>query len=771
MKKILIIFSLIFLFSKNLKSEIKIFNNLSSIENFYKNHPEYPKADNQNLIKPDYSTFQKQITPTKLQEFIDDIKRMIGLKTIVWDSDKFEDLLKNITEKNKKIYPKNKYILKITPKKQDNFIIWTELEGAFHSLVRGLIKLKKLEIIDDSLKIKQNNFFVFNGNILGRSPYILETLTIILKLMEKNPEQVFIIKGKYETKNRWLNFGLKKELKIKFKNPKLKKIPLESRLNEFLETQPLAIYINDLIIKDPGFIRISFFDRNHKALEEIYFSHFLQNQPIKKIDIFDLRQKIITNKIANIKAIIKGKKKINIYKKTDGLTAQIPDKGSVAWTSLSSPIKVNQELYGFKNDAFLILKIQKNKEPIITLYKQNANKKDGFKKVSYNIYSQYKLDKKGKIDKKTKIYKKTIKKEQITEKQIDTQKEITIGTSMDLSAELSEIARQVLKGLHLRISEQNRKGGVNNKKIKLIHLDDKYNQRIAKENIKLLTKLGIEILLSPVGSLTLKSIMPTINKNNMLVLFPEATSPIFRGAKNIIHLLASSDKEGKALINYLLKEYSPSKIALFYQPEPFSLGALNAIKLQLKKANLIENKDWIATYHLPNSLNVSNAVKKIKSFNPEAIILLTTSLAVQNLIKELSMEFLFNKQILGISSCSGVAFKTFLRNKNLKYINTQLIPDPQKSILELVTEFQNEANKAGEPLGGFILEGYMIADIFIHIIKQIKGKITKEKIVRVIENIKNENYKGIPLNFNQKTQEISNTVWLDTGKQVVMITN
>ena len=712
----------------------------------------------------------------------------MGLQSNDWNSKQFEKLLKKIIKeqnkytKNKSIEAFNAYVLKITPKQTSNFIIWTELEGAFHSLVRSLEELKKLKIIDESLKISPNNIFIFNGNLIGRSPYILETLTVVLKLMEKNPNKVFIVKGEYEIEDHWHNFGLKKELQIKLKNKSLNKIPLEKEITEFLETLPLAIYINDKITDDPGFIRISYFNRNFKDLNETYFSHFLLNKPVKEIDIFDLKEKVLTNKVANIKAIIKGEKRITTYKKTDGLSAQLPDKGTTAWSSLSSPIKANQVLYKFINDAFVILTIEKETTPIINLYKQNALNKEGFKKIAYNTYTQSLLGKKEKRQKIVKLDKekiitkqKLIKKEQ-SEKTfniLDTQKEIIVGTTMDLSGEMSETARYVLKGLHLRITEENKNGGINGKKIKLIHLDDKYNKHIARENIKLLASLGIKTLLCPIGSMTLKAILPTIKKENMIVMFPEATSPLFRKKeiKNIVHFLASSDREGKVLINNLIKEYAPSKIALFYQPEPFSLGALDAIKKILKKSNLIENKDWIATHHLPNSLDVSTAAKKIKKFNPEAIILLSTSLSIQNLIKELGMEFLFNKQILGISTCSGVAFKTFLRNKNLKYINTQLSPDPKTSNLEIVKEFRAAANLAGEPLGGFILEGYMIADIFIDIIKGIKGEITKDKILAASEKIKNKKYKGLFLNFNPETRSISNTVWLDTGDEVKMIVN
>lgn len=765
-KSILIIIILFFFINKQANAEIKIFENLQTIKMIAKKTTEYPNADNKNWLKPDYSNFYKQTTPTKIQYYTNNFLNLFGIGKTAWNSNKFKKLLKKIINIQTDKYPKNNYIIKITPNTKSNFVIFTELEGAFHSLIRDLNELMQLKILDTNLKINSNDFFIFNGNLLGRSPFILETLTIVLKLIEKNPNNVFFIKGEYEIKNNWKNFGLKKELQMKVPRKNLEDIPLENEINDFLQLQPLAIYINDKDNIDPGFIRISYFDRNYETLDEINFSDFLNKQSDLKINFFNLKNNVITNKKANIKAIINGEKRITSYKKIDGLTSKIPEKGARAWVALSSPIKANQELYKFINDAFVILNLEKNKPIIINLFKQNALKPEGFKKTKYDLYSQEHAIQKIKTTKLSKLEKEENNqniKPQTTE--LDAQKEILIGTIMDLSAELSENARYFLKGLYLRINEENNKGGINNKKIRLIHLDDKYDTQLTKKALQSLIDSGIQILLSPLGSLTLSAILPLAEKENINIFFPEATSPIFRKKelKNIVHFFASSQKEADVLTNYLLKEYSPSKIAIFYQTEPFSIGALNGAKDILKKYNLIEGKDWIATSHSPTSLDVSAAVKEIKNFNPDAIILLSATLGVQSLIKELGLDFLFGKKILGISSSASSAFKTFLKDKNLKYINTQLTPNSELSDLQIVQDFRKEATLQGEAASEFTLEGYISADIFIDMIKKIKGTITNKKIMNIIENLKDYNYKGLKLNFNPETREIANEVWLEDG--------
>ena len=80
MKKfLLIILTIIFSVNINLKSEIQIFNNLTSLKSFGIKYPEYPEIDNKNLLKPDYSSFHKKITPSNLQIFIAKIKKTLPI--------------------------------------------------------------------------------------------------------------------------------------------------------------------------------------------------------------------------------------------------------------------------------------------------------------------------------------------------------------------------------------------------------------------------------------------------------------------------------------------------------------------------------------------------------------------------------------------------------------------------------------------------------------------------------------------------------------------
>ena len=73
------------------------------------------------------------------------------------------------------------------------FIIFGPLFSSYHSLVRCLTELKGLGYLSNDMKIaKPSTFIVFNGDVIDGSPYILETLSLVLSLMHANSGKLFL---------------------------------------------------------------------------------------------------------------------------------------------------------------------------------------------------------------------------------------------------------------------------------------------------------------------------------------------------------------------------------------------------------------------------------------------------------------------------------------------------------------------------------------------------------------------------------------------------
>jgi len=68
------------------------------------------------------------------------------------------------------------------------------------------------------------------------------------------------------------------------------------------------------------------------------------------------------------------------------------------------------------------------------------------------------------------------------------------------------------------------------------------------------------------------------------------------------------------------------------------------------------------------------------------------------------------------------------------------------------------------PIDTYSFKTYIKASILVDILSKIKEIATKERIINALEALKNYNRKGFKLTFDPKTRQLSETIWLDTGK-------
>ncbi len=90
------------------------------------------------------------------------------------------------------------------------------------------------------------------------------------------------------------------------------------------------------------------------------------------------------------------------------------------------------------------------------------------------------------------------------------------------------------------------------------------------------------------------------------------------------------------------------------------------------------------------------------------------------------------------------------------------MPNP-KGKIGLAKEFRKLAEKNDMPISPAYFEGFFYMLLLAHVLEQIEGPITKGKIINVFENVKTIDFKGIQLNFDPKTREILENIWIYTG--------
>ncbi len=776
----------------HLKERIDIFPNLQTVEHYAQALLENPKPDNNDWENPDFTTYYKNNKYSKIYIALD----YIGLYTTGWSQFGFKKLLDEVIRIREKFGYYGNFIQKIYPQEDSTFIIIGDLYGAFHSLVRDLRELTTRKILDTNFVLQQpHHYIVINGNFIARSPHSLETLTLIMRLIERNPNNVIVILGQHEAQHHWQHYTIKNALRsyTGWFNLIPEDIPYSDDMERFFNTLPRIFYISG----GNHTVRIGNTTYEQQDTDDMNYIDFLTDPTTKIWKLTDKKQK--STRTIDTKATIHGPELL--HKPGDDLQGlELGEKigGMTSWIAISSPTESSQMLFKAFHDSFIVLQTREGtKDWTLDLYSQDIRIKNGFEHIAtFDIFTGQRVDaKKYEADaiNKQLAYHAARIKQLNTEQQVvvqcptltttqqlkiklgidDFDREImhvaaqpigiiNIGATMDLSHSLYQLARQVKKGIELAVNSINEHGGVHGKKVDYRAIDDQYDGATARAAAKqLLNTYKASIFLTSTGTPTIRSFIDLIEKKKILLLFPFTGASLLHSAKYpyIINFRASYEEETEVLTRYAVENLGAKRIAFFYQREVPCIGAARAY---MQKNGL---HDVIESTYEPQSVNFETQVAEIEKFSPDALILLAIPTAALELIRQYGAQKLIGKQILCWSDLTGSAFQKSMRDKGLEVIVSSTVPDPINSTLPIVQQCRAEVAKAGAIMDAHILEGYINAKIMADIMQHIADPTDKDMIVSYAESLKDYTFGGLKLSFDKIDRSLSSTVWLDTGKK------
>lgn len=728
------------------------FTSLSDAQRYAARVPEYPSLDDEKyLLIPQYTHFHRKHDPSLIYQWV----QSLGLFCSEWSISEFKKLLTEIVHSRKSLIGNGHMVQKITPKPGSRFFIFGDLHAAFHSLVRDLTFLQQQGVIaDDFTLLDEDCYIVFNGNCIDQSPYNLEALSLLIKLLLKNPKNVIYVAGSHESDGAWFDFDLKVELQTRIFSYHPGDIPLSNELITFFKSLPRALYLVGKTIDDEdNFIRISHSGQGDRELNNEYIKNFLLNSANEVSNTLETgyieSSEADIEKKVNFEAIIKSENRAISYTPTQGLVQLIPDEGVLAWNIFSSPVLPHQKMYNFFYDAYALLSITELLANwTITLYNQDVRFMLGFKEnEEYYVASGIKTS--------------SITADRMQE--IYNNPAIRLGSSMDLSRSLRNQAEQLHSGLFLRFDKQNWEGGIFDKLINLEILDDKYLPYRSRSNMETFIKEGIKIIVNPIGSPTVAASLDLIKTGSLLVLFPITGAPVLRHSdiENIVHFRPSYAAEGYALVQYAIEQLGVSYLAFFYQDDAYGIGALQGARKALEDFGITRS---LEVPYARTEVSFTRQVNAIKDNNPDAILFFATTPASQQLILQTGIQTLVSKYLLGLSDWGENVFINFMKQKGLSYIIVNVVPNPHNSDLEIVKIFRKRAEESRIMLDTFSLEGFINASLVIDLIRRADGSLELKDILAQARAIKNEDYYGLEIDFNDKTHELSRKVWIDAGK-------
>ena len=179
-----------------------------------------------------------------------------------------------------------------------------------------------------------------------------------------------------------------------------------------------------------------------------------------------------------------------------------------------------------------------------------------------------------------------------------SENEIVLGTHLDLSGPLVAWGEGVRNGLLMAVGETNAKGGIHQRRLRLVVEDNGYDPRKAVlATRKLLDSDRIFAMVSPLGSPTVLASMNLVLRKGVLHVMPFTAA---RGTFEPLHKLKFATFTPyydtiQAGMRYVMKRHNVKKAGIIYQDDDFGdevhRGALALLdKMGLKPASVTSYK-------------------------------------------------------------------------------------------------------------------------------------------------------------------------------------
>jgi ABC-type branched-subunit amino acid transport system substrate-binding protein len=355
--------------------------------------------------------------------------------------------------------------------------------------------------------------------------------------------------------------------------------------------------------------------------------------------------------------------------------------------------------------------------------------------------------------------------------------EILIGSSLALGGHAGYLGTQMLQGAMSYIRYINEKGGIHNRKIKLIALDDRYNPTQCLYNTqRLILESQVFALFCYVGTPTTVRIIPLVNEARIPLVGMFTGANRLRQPVNryLINIRASYYQETQAAVDLIVKEKHLDKVAVFYQYDEYGFDGLRGTEIALKKYGLIPVAKGS---YVRGTLDVEAGLENIIQSNAQAVVMIGTYDSCAkfiNLAKERNFSPLFHN----VSFVGSKELARRLGPNGEGVIVTQVVPPPNsnhmktplpgvKEYIALLKRYYPDSKPS------FVgLEGYLNARILAEGLKRAGKDITREKFIQAIESIDHYDL-GIrnPLSFGKNDYQGLDDVYytmIKKGKLVLI---
>lgn len=342
-----------------------------------------------------------------------------------------------------------------------------------------------------------------------------------------------------------------------------------------------------------------------------------------------------------------------------------------------------------------------------------------------------------------------------------TKDKVQFGQSAALTGSSGSLGHETRIGIKAAFEEVNKTGGIQGRKLQIITLDDGYEPEQAIKNTHwLISNQRVFALMGAVGTSTVKASIPIAAEANVPFIGPVTGNASLRNAhwSNMVHMRASYEEEVETMIERLISDLNITRIAVMYQNDYFGRDAYESIQLSLSRHQL---KPAASGVYERNTGAIKSALLDISRSNPEAVIIVGTTVATANFIRWSRLTGL-NPVFMNLSFVGSKALAELLGPDGAGVFVTQVVPFPAASDLPVSTTYLR-ALKAIAPKAEpsfFSFEGYLIGRLAIESLRHVGLELTREKFLAFFKEKRVVDLGGFKLYYGRSIDQGSDSVFI-----------
>ncbi len=348
---------------------------------------------------------------------------------------------------------------------------------------------------------------------------------------------------------------------------------------------------------------------------------------------------------------------------------------------------------------------------------------------------------------------------------------IRIGGVMDLEGDSRGLGQGMKIGIETALRGENVKGYT----FEFVAINDFYNPKTTIEATRQLVNEGIFLMLGNVGTPTAKVSLPILAENKVPAMgFFTGAGLLRPGVGDIINFRASYVQETAAAIEAAIAAgVKPNQVCAYVQNDAYGMAGVAGIKAALETHPGMETTITLLdeimamggsepqrngigpigvyrrnTLHARDGYDSLKAWETINGVHCRLVVGVGTYTALANFNGY--ARYKGEDWVLSAVSFTGADnFKTALADYSIddRVIMTQVVP-PLAASMPIVAK----ARKAlGDDFGYVSLEGYIVAKLFLAVIENIEGEITRENFLAAVHG-QQYDLGGLSIDFSDDNQ-------------------